>query len=70
MPAKNEQPTIQWMSVEQIENKLDRIDSTKLAEAIRKVRDEVADNIVRHRHEEAADFADAQHQIVGYETIH
>ena len=70
MPAKNEQPTIQWMSVEQIENKLDRIDSTKLAEAIRKVRDEVADDIVRHRHEEAADFADAQHQIVGYETIH
>lgn len=70
MPAKNEQETIPWMSVEQIEEKLDRMDSTELSKAICKVRDEVAEDIVRHRHEEAADFADAQHQIVGYETTH
>ena len=38
-----------------------------MAEAIVRVRDRVADQIVRHRNEEAADFADAQHQIVGYE---
>ena len=38
-----------------------------MAEAIARVREGVADQIVRHRNEEAADFADAQHQIVGYE---
>ncbi len=68
MPNRNEQrKPIQWMSVEDVENKLEAKDSTELTQAIRKVSNEVAEDIVRHRQVEAADFADAQHQIVGYE---
>lgn len=68
MPKSTEpQEPIQWMSMEEVESKLQRKDSTDLERAFRRVRDEVAPKIIRHRNEEAADFADAQHQIVGYE---
>jgi len=68
MPDSTEpQEPIQWMSMEEVESKLQRKDSTDLERAFRRVRDEVAPKIIRHRNEEAADFADAQHQIVGYE---
>ena len=66
--SDDQQNTIKWMSVKAIEKELQFSSSQELTESIRQVRDEVAEDIVRHRHEEAADFADAQHQIVGYET--
>lgn len=68
MPNSTEpQEPIQWMSVDEVESMLQRRDSTDLERAFQRVRDEVAPKIIRHRNEEAADFADAQHQIVGYE---
>ena len=59
-----------WLNAADIEGRLKKVDTTqtiKLTEAIARVREGVAEQIVRHRNEEAADFADAQHQIVGYE---
>lgn len=68
MPDSTEQrEPIQWMSMEEVEKKLQRKDSTELERGFERVRREVAPKIIRHRNEEAADFADAQHQIVGYE---
>ena len=58
------------MDAAKIESRLEKANSAEaaeMAEAIARVREGVAEQIVRHRHEEAADFADAQHQIVGYE---
>ncbi|QDV62647.1 hypothetical protein [Crateriforma conspicua] len=62
-----QQKPIQWMSMDEVESRLERKDATALEQAVKRVRDEVAPKIIRHRNEEAADFADAQHQIVGYE---
>jgi len=59
-----------WLNAADIEGRLKKVDTIqtiKLTEAIARVREGVAEQIVRHRNEEAADFADAQHQIVGYE---
>lgn len=53
--------------MEEVESRLQRKDSTDLERAFQSVRDEVAPKIIRHRNKEAADYADAQHQIVGYE---
>ena len=50
-------------------NKANKAETAAMAEAFTRAREGVADQIVRHRNEEAADFADAQHQIVGYETL-
>ena len=61
---------LSWMNAAEIESQLvkaEPAEAAAMAEAIVRVRDRVADQIVRHRNEEAADFADAQHQIVGYE---
>jgi len=65
--SNEQQKSIQWMSVEEIESKLEAKDSSGFVEAIRDLNEEIADEIVRNRQLEAADFADAQHQIVGYE---
>ena len=68
MTDPNQNPTpVSCINAADIENQLERADATQLTEAITRVREGVADQIVRHRNEEAADFADAQHQIVGYE---
>lgn len=68
MPQPNEQrEPIQWMDVDELENELKFEESTELTDVFRRVREEVAEDIIRHRTEEAADFADAQHQMVGYE---
>ena len=59
------------MNAAEIENQLKKASSKEteeMAKAIARVRVKVADQIARNRNEEAADFADAQHQIVGYET--
>jgi len=69
MTKANQSPS--WMNAAAIESRLIKADpeeTAAMAEAIARVRERVADQIVRHRNEEAADFADAQHQIVGYET--
>ena len=61
---------LSWMNAAEIESQLvkaEPAEAAAMAEAIVRVREGVADQIVRHRNEEAADFADAQHQIVGYE---
>lgn len=65
-PKPNPKP-FSWMNAADIEGQLEKADPTKLTAAIARVREGVAEQIVRHRNEEAADFADAQHQIVGYE---
>lgn len=65
-PKQNPKP-FSWMNAAEIEGRLEKADSTQLTAAIARVREGVAEQIVRHRNEEAADFADAQHQIVGYE---
>ena len=68
MTKPNQKPS--WMNAADIESRLKKAapaEAAAMAEAIVRVREGVADQIVRHRNEEAADFADAQHQIVGYE---
>ena len=70
MPDSTEpQETIQWMSMEEVEKQLTREDSSDLQRAFVRVREEVAPKIAEHRRQEAADYADAEHQIVGYEPI-
>ena len=68
MTKPNQKPS--WMNAADIESRLKKAapaEAAAMAEAIVRVREGVADQIVRHRNEEAADFSDAQHQIVGYE---
>ena len=68
MKKPNQKPS--WMNAAEIESRLvkaEPAEAAAMAEAIVRVRDRVADQIVRHRNEEAADFADAQHRIVGCE---
>ena len=68
MKKPNQKPS--WINAAEIESRLQKAEPAEaeaMAEAIARVREGVADQIVRHRNEEAADFADAQYQIVGYE---
>lgn len=66
--ADSKKPEVQWLSVDELEEELQFEESAELTRVFREVREEVADDIARHRSEEAADFADAQHQIVGYDS--
>lgn len=66
--AEHENSEVQWLSVDELERELQFQESVELTRVFREVREEVAEDIARHRSEEAADFADAQHQIVGYDS--
>lgn len=67
-PAKSKTPEVQWWSIDELEAELQFQASVELTTVFREIREEGADDIARHRSEEAADFADAQHQIVGYDS--
>lgn len=65
--GKNSKP-VSWMDAADIESRLVRLDATQLTEAFARVRDSVAEQIVRNRNEEGADFSEARHHIVRYES--
>lgn len=60
--------TLKWMDIDELEAKLASGKRGSLTATIRKVNETIADDIVRNRQREAADFADAQNQIVGHEV--
>ncbi|MCC9601916.1 hypothetical protein LOC67_15250 [Stieleria sp. JC731] len=67
--SNTDRTTSGWMSISDLEARLSGGSHCgSLTETVRRVNDKISDDLVRNRQREAADFADAQNQIVGHEV--